>query len=95
LTHLQKASELAPGNNRYAYVYAVALNSAGKSGEALEVLRRADQTGPADFNILLALATMSRDAGDGSAALAFARRLVQMAPGNQDAQALLKSLGGP
>jgi Tfp pilus assembly protein PilF len=95
LAHLQRANALAPANSHYAYVYAVALNSAGRPAEAFEVLKQADQAGAGDFNILLALSIMSRDLGDRDAALAFARRLVQMAPGNQDAQVLLNSLGRP
>src|SRR6185295_4542643 len=88
LTHLQKASELAPDNGHYAYVYAVALNSSGKTAEALAALKQAHQQNPSDFDVLYALATISRDAGDREAALGFARQLMEIAPGNRDAQAL-------
>ncbi len=37
LSELQKAAELDPGSSRFVYVYAVALNSAGRPDEALEV----------------------------------------------------------
>ena len=37
LTELQKAAELDPDSSRFVYVYAVALNSAGRPDEALEV----------------------------------------------------------
>ena len=94
LTHLQKASALAPDNGHYAYVYAVALNSTGKTAEALAALKQAHQQNPSDFDVLYALATISRDAGDREAALGFARQLVEIAPGNRDAQALLGSLNG-
>jgi predicted Zn-dependent protease len=38
---LRRASELTPDNARYAYVYAVAVNSAGAPGQAMAVLDEA------------------------------------------------------
>ena len=38
IVSLRRAAELAPDNPRYAYVYAVALHSAGRTDEALEVV---------------------------------------------------------
>ena len=38
LNELRKATELDPGGARYAYVYAVALHSAGHGNEALAAL---------------------------------------------------------
>ena len=35
LGHLARAAELEPDNSRYAYVYGVALNSMGRSGQAV------------------------------------------------------------
>lgn len=41
LPHLQAAGSQTPQDAPYAYVYGMALNSAGRSGEALAVLRLA------------------------------------------------------
>jgi sulfatase-like protein len=54
---------------RYAYVYAVALNSTGATGEALALLEGAHQRHPADRNVLTALVSIARDNGDFAAAL--------------------------
>jgi Flp pilus assembly protein TadD len=94
LAALQKALVLAPEDARYAYVYAVALNSAGKSADALTILKQANARHPADVDILVALVTMSRDAGDRQGAIGYARELVRIAPNDPQAKALLQSLGG-
>ena len=57
---LRQASELAPDNARYAYVYAVALNSTGAPGEAMALLERAHQQHPADRDILMALVSIAQ-----------------------------------
>jgi predicted Zn-dependent protease len=95
LSALQKAVALAPQDARYAYVYAIALNSAEQTGNALTVLKWANGQHPADADILTALATISRDTGDREAALAYAEKLVAVAPNDQQAKALLESLGNP
>jgi predicted CXXCH cytochrome family protein len=92
LPALQKALILAPDNPRYAYVYAIALNSAGQTRDALEILKRASHQHPADFDILTALATISRDAGDRQAAIGYAEELVRAAPNAPQARGLLESL---
>jgi predicted CXXCH cytochrome family protein len=92
---LRNAAALAPDNGRYAYVYAVALNSAGHGPDALAVLRAANGRHPSDVDVLTALVTMTRDAGDRPAAIGYAEQLVRLAPGNADARALLDSLRGP
>jgi Flp pilus assembly protein TadD len=52
---LARAVELAPQNSRYAYVYAVALDSADRTPEALSVLEAAQARAPSDRDILSAL----------------------------------------
>ena len=44
IPELRHASELAPDNARYAYVYAIALNSIGASAQAMELLEDDAQT---------------------------------------------------
>ena len=51
LTYLKSASELAPDNSRYIYVYGVALHTVGKKTEALEVLRQAARRFPQNAEI--------------------------------------------
>lgn len=46
LASLQKAAELAPGETRYSYVYAVALHSAARAREALAVVDKALRRAP-------------------------------------------------
>jgi predicted Zn-dependent protease len=52
LEQLRRASELAPDNTRYAYVYAVALNSTGAPVEAMALLERVHRQHPTDRDVL-------------------------------------------
>jgi predicted CXXCH cytochrome family protein len=92
LRELERAAALAPDDGRYAYVLGVALHSTGQTGRALEVLRRAHEHWPADRDVLLALATISRDAGDGSAARAYTAALLGVAPDDEEARRLQQEL---
>jgi len=85
---LRKATELDPGEPRFAYVYGVALNSAGRRAEALMALRKAHRQHPQHRDLLIALTTISRDAGDITSAMEYARALVQLMPEDLSAQAL-------
>lgn len=90
------AAERAPEQPRYAYVYAVALHSAGQTQRALALLAEARRRHPGDRELLAALATLSRDAGDPEAARRYARDLVAVAPDDPGARRLLAELeGGP
>ena len=80
LSELQLAARLSPANPRYVYVYAVALNSAGKSREALMVLQGAHNTHPNDTDILSALVAFHRDAGNSAQAARFAQKLEALVP---------------
>jgi tetratricopeptide (TPR) repeat protein len=80
LDELRNAAELDPGQARYAYVYAVALHSAGHVGEAMTELKENLARHPNDRATLLALISFSRDSGDISSTLEFAERLEQIVP---------------
>ena len=80
LAELRRAAELEPGRARYAYVYAVALHSAGRRGEALTVLKASLAKHADDRDTLAALISFSREAGDAAGALAYAVRLEQISP---------------
>ncbi len=89
LRHLARASELRPDYARYAFVYGVALQSAGRPDLGLAVLKAAHERRPGDRELLIALATMNRDRGDRSSAIEFARKLVALDGDEPGAQALL------
>jgi Flp pilus assembly protein TadD len=92
LAEFRQANELEPDRARYLYVYAVALNSAGRGADAMAVLKNGLARHPADRDILLALATFSRDAGDVGGALQYAEQLARIAPGDQGVTALVDAL---
>ncbi len=87
-----EAARLAPENARYGYVYAIALNSAGRRGESLAVLRSALQRHPEDLEILGALVSINRESGDRQAALRYAKQAAILLPGNADLGRLLADL---
>src|SRR5512132_80454 len=80
LPEIARAAEIDPGNARYAYVYAVALNSAGRTDDAIRTLEANHARHPADRDTLFALVTINRDVGRNAAALAWADRLVVVDP---------------
>jgi tetratricopeptide (TPR) repeat protein len=92
LRSLEHAARLEPDNARYTYVYAVALSSSGKTLEAIGVLERAAVRWPTDRDILFALATLRRDAGQLEAAHEAARALVGAHPHDDEARALEEQL---
>lgn len=92
LTALHEAVRLQPANARFSYVLGVALNTNGQAEQALQVLERAYQQHPNDGDILTALATMNRDAGNREVALRYARALLALNPQNPSAQQLVAQL---
>jgi len=92
LPELQRAAELEPQRARYAYVYAVALNSAGRRSEAVTVLQESLARHGGDRDTLAALVTFDREAGDFAAALDYAQRLSRLTPGDVNLEALISRL---
>ena len=92
LAEFQQAARLAPDEPRYAYVYGVALHSAGKQQEGIRVLAAAHKRFTGDVELLQALATMERDRGQRAAARGYAQQLVKLVPDDPQAQALLREL---
>ncbi len=80
LDELRRSAELDPGRARYAYVYAVGLQSAGRRGDAIAVLKANLQRHPNDRESLAAMINFSREAGDIKSALEYAERLAKFAP---------------
>jgi Flp pilus assembly protein TadD len=80
LDQLRKATELAPANARYAYVYAIALNSTGAPGDAMKLLETAHNRHPTDRDVLAALISMAQETSDLATALRHARELSALNP---------------
>ena len=81
-----------PGRPDFAYAYAIGLHSAGRADEALAVLRAAQKRSPGARGLLVALVTIHRERGALREARAWARKLVEAAPGDPSARALAASL---
>ena len=80
LEEFRQASTLNPDNAHYIYVYAVALNSAGKPEQAVMLLQGALNRFPGNRDILGALAAFHRDMGNESAARDYAGKLRAISP---------------
>jgi len=92
LASLKRATELAPANPRYAYVYALALKEHGEPRDALQVLKAAYDQDPANRDLLIALITIHRDQGDLPAARSYAQALRLRWPEDPQAQAIAREL---
>jgi predicted CXXCH cytochrome family protein len=84
LAEFRIATELEPTRSRYAYVYAVALHSAGRIDDSMNILKENAARHPDDRDTLLALVMFNRDAGDIGAALEYAEQLTRLAPSDPD-----------
>jgi predicted CXXCH cytochrome family protein len=89
LPELASAAVIDSANPRYAYVYAIALNSTGHADEAITTLEASHARHPADRDTLFALVTINRDAGRTAAALSWADRLATI---DASAKALVDQL---
>jgi Tfp pilus assembly protein PilF len=89
---LRRATELEPDRARYLYVYAIALHSAGHRDEAIAALKAYLSKQAEDRDILLAVVTFSRDAGDLATALEYGERLVQITPDDKEIGSFVQSL---
>ena len=92
LTELRKATELAPENARFAYVFGIALHSLGQTDSAMLFLTDAYEQFSGDFDIAWALATMLRDNGETARAREIVSELAAQRPHDANVMALLASL---
>jgi Flp pilus assembly protein TadD len=92
LGELRRATELEPERARYAYVYAVGLHSAGRRDQAMAVMKETQVRHPGERDTLLALISISRDAGDLRTALEYAEQLDRMAPNDPSLVVLIENL---
>jgi len=95
VAELGRAAALDP-RPAYVYAHAVALHSTGRVADAIRTLDAALARSPDDRDLLYALATFHRDAGDRTQARSAAERLVATHPADVEARELLQSLvAGP
>jgi len=80
---LAKAAEERPESSRYAYVYAIALDSVGQHEKALDVLEQAHHQFSGDRNVLEALVQLSAQAGNRDATARWALELQSLGNGAQ------------
>jgi predicted CXXCH cytochrome family protein len=92
IEEFRTAAALDPARSRYAYVYAVALNSSGHADEAMNILKENIARHPDDRDTLLALVAFSRDAGDIRAALEYAEHLSRITSGDRNLSRLVDDL---
>lgn len=92
LAELRKANELAPDNSRYAYVYAIALNTVGGHPQAMALLEETHRRHPTDRDVLLALVSIARETGVDAAALVHARELAALYPNDVQLRLLVRQL---
>ncbi len=83
-----RASELAPARPHFASVWALSLQAVGRLEQAISVLEAALVRHPRDRELLLALVTLSRDAGHADAARRYARTLAESFPDDPEERAL-------
>ncbi len=92
VVEFRKATEFEPDSSQYAYVYAVALHSGGRRDEAMMVLKAALAKHPGNREILTALISFSRQAGDTTAALGFAEQLAAIMPDDRNLARVIQEL---
>jgi len=92
LEQLAIAANLQADNARYAYVYAVALNSLGEPEMAISYLKKVQTKFSDNFDIHWALATMLRDQGRNVEARIVIEKISNIYPGVESLTSFLDSL---
>jgi tetratricopeptide (TPR) repeat protein len=89
---LKQAHELEPTQARYSYVYAIALESMGRTPEALHVLQATLQNSPSNVDTLRALLRLYLASRDYANALGYTQRLAILLPDDASLAPLVKQL---
>ena len=92
LPELALATRIEPADRSFAYVYAIALHSTGRTNDALVEIERALREAPGSMDLLVAGAAIARDSGDRARALRWAERLAAANPSDPATQRLLEEL---
>jgi tetratricopeptide (TPR) repeat protein len=92
LPELRSAAEFAPDNARYAYIYGVAMHSAGHQQEAIAYLKDSLTGYPENRDMIMAIVSFSREAGDTATALQYAEQATKIAPDDPAVRGLVDEL---
>jgi tetratricopeptide (TPR) repeat protein len=92
LIELHRAAELDRASARYAYIYGVALHSAGRRQEAIDYLKENLTGHPANLDIAMAIISFSRESGDATTALQYAEQAIKIAPDDPAIRGLAEEL---
>jgi predicted CXXCH cytochrome family protein len=92
LVELRRATELDSRSARYAYIYGVALHSAGRQQEAIGYLKDSLIGHPENRDIIMAILSFSREAGDTVSALQYGEQAIKIAPDDPAIRALVEQL---
>jgi tetratricopeptide (TPR) repeat protein len=92
LVELRRAAELDGNNVRYAYIYGVALHSAGQQQQAIAYLKNTLASNPDNRDIIMAIVSFSREAGDAATALQYAEQSLRIAPDDPSTISLVDEL---
>jgi predicted CXXCH cytochrome family protein len=92
LVELRRAADLDSHNARYAYIYGVALHSTGRRQDAIAYLRESLIGHPDNRDIIMAIVSFSREAGDTATALQYAEQAIKIAPDDPTIRTLVEQL---
>jgi tetratricopeptide (TPR) repeat protein len=92
LGHLAAAARLDPSDGRIVYVYAIALDDAGQTDAAIQVLSAELQRHPFDRDALAALTNLDAKTGNPKQALHYANVLAELDPDSPQVQELVGQL---
>ncbi len=92
LSSLSKAAKLQPGNPRYIYVYAVALNNAGKTSQSIKLLKKLLKEQPGNTDSIVALISFYKQQGDMRSAQLYAKKILEIWPDYGTVENVLKLL---
>jgi predicted Zn-dependent protease len=93
LAWLGKAAAIENVGSRHRFVYGVAQHDFGDMTGALTTLGQLHNALPGDEQVLLALVNYSAESGKSDLAARYAKKLVSLAPQNQNYRSLAASLG--
>jgi tetratricopeptide (TPR) repeat protein len=94
IAELARAAELEPDRARYAYVYAIGLDSMGRRADAIQALKDNLARHRGDRDTLSALISFSREGRDFASALKYAEQLAEADPNNAELKGLIETLRG-
>jgi Flp pilus assembly protein TadD len=92
LVELRRAADLEQSNSRYAYVYGVALHSVGHGPEAIAYLKESLKGHPGNRDIIMAIISFSREAGDTDTALQYTGQASRIMPDDPTIKSLMDEL---